>query len=437
MLRNVAERMWLAMERLRLAAQLSESEARFRTMAEWVPVFIFTTGPDGELDYINERFVEFTGFRLEMVSGEGWIRAVHPEDRAMVKEQWQNSMQDGQPFSTPFRICGYNGRYRWFHGHAHPVRNEQEQIVKWFGSCADIDELMNSKSELQTLNESLEERVGERTAQLKAANRELEREFNERRRLEQEMLDISEKERRALGQDLHDGLCQHLSGLALMAETLAFKMREKGIVEEANKIDGLTKLIRSAAGQARAVAKGLHPVDVDANGLVAALRDLAARHSAADTVRCQLRCARPVPLQDNNVALHLYRIAQEAVVNALKHAGAKEIVIDLSTSKNQIDLSVTDDGEGMPPNTKPNGGMGMHLMHYRAGVIGGTLSVERSGTGGTVVACVLPIKEADVRGETTTGSVPLMVRRQDVARVQAPADSAAFCHSELPGKNEP
>jgi PAS domain S-box-containing protein len=412
MLGTVTERMWLAMERLRLAAQLSESEARFRTMAEWVPVFIFTTGADGKLDYINERFSAFTGLRLQSLTGDEWMQAVHPDDRTGVAEQWQGAIKNAQPFSTGLRIVAQDGSYHWFHCQAHPVHDDHGRIVKWFGSCADIDELMRSQSDLRALNERLEEKVGERTAQLITAHRELERGFIERQRLEQEMLDISEKERRMLGEDLHDGLCQHLSGLALMAETLSFKMREKGIEEESAKLDGLTRLIRSAASQARAVAKGLHPVDMDANGLVAALRDLATRHSTKDEVHCELRCSRPVPLQDNHVALHLYRIAQEAVVNALKHAGAKEIVIDLRTSGNQIDLSVIDDGRGFAQNQKLNGGMGLHLMRYRAGVIGGTLAVQPSSSGGTVVKCAVPIKEAEVR-DTATGPVPLVVRRRE------------------------
>jgi two-component system sensor kinase FixL len=182
------------------------------------------------------------------------------------------------------------------------------------------------------------------------------------------------------------------------------------------------------------VAKGLHPVDVDANGLVAALKDLAARHSATEGVRCRFRCGRPVPLQDNNVALHLYRIAQEAVVNALKHAGAREIVIDLRTTESQIDLKVTDDGAGIPPNQKLNGGMGLHLMHYRAGVIGGTLSVRPSVAGGTVVACVLPIAETAAR-ETSTGPVPLMVRRQDEGGARI--DGAVISPATFGNRNEP
>jgi signal transduction histidine kinase len=121
------------------------------------------------------------------------------------------------------------------------------------------------------------------------------------------------------------------------------------------------------------------------------------------------------------VALHLYRIAQEAVVNALKHAGAKEIVIDLRTTGNQIDLSVTDDGRGIAQNQKLNGGMGLHLMRYRAGVIGGTLAVQPSANGGTVVKCVLPIKEAEVR-DTSTGPVPLVVLRREA--ILAPHQTA-------------
>ena len=141
MLGTVAERMWLAMERLRLAAQLSESEARFRTMAEWVPVFIFTTGADGKLDYINERFSAHTGLRLESLAGDEWMLAVHPDDRASVAEQWRVAIKNAQPLSTGLRIVAQDGSYHWFHCQAHPVHDDDGRIVKWFGSCADIDEL--------------------------------------------------------------------------------------------------------------------------------------------------------------------------------------------------------------------------------------------------------------------------------------------------------
>jgi signal transduction histidine kinase len=310
-------------------------------------------------------------------------------------EQWHFSIETGQPFSAALRIRSRDGAFCWFHGDAHPVRDDHGTIVKWFGSCADIDELMRSQSELQSLNDGLEERVAERTAQLVNANQKLESEFQERQRLEQGMLEISEKERRALGEDLHDGLCQHLSGLGLMADTLSFKLRDKSMHEEAGKLDSLALLIRSAAGQARAVAKGLHPVDMDVNGLEAALTHLAARYSGNDQVSCRFRCIRPVLIQDNSMALHLYRIAQEAVVNAIKHAAAKEIVIDLNSSRGRIALRVTDDGRGMPEKQEQQSGMGLHLMHYRARIIGGQLTIKASSGGGTTVTCVLSNSQTD------------------------------------------
>lgn len=405
---TVTERMWLAMERLRLVAELRAGEVRFRTMAEWVPVIIFTTEAEGTLEYVNVRFTDYAGISQEQAIGSSWMSIVHPEDLTQaVVPRWQLSLDHGQPFSLELRMRGVDGGYRWFRCQVHPIYTETGEIVKWFGSCADIDDLMHAQAGLSALNEQLEGRVIHRTAELVAAKDELESQFRERQRLEQEMLDISEKERRVLGQDLHDGLCQHLSGLAFMAATLSHTLRGKKMEEEAARLDGLTDLIRSAASQARDVAKGLHPVDVDANGLVAALKDLAKRHSLSGQLQCVLRCAKPVPLSDNSLALHLYRIAQEAVVNAVKHAKASEIVIELSTNGNELDLSITDNGRGVPENLQISG-MGLHLMHYRASVIGGKLTISRLSNGGTHVLCVLPVKE-QATNETFTGPVPLIV----------------------------
>ncbi|WP_395735950.1 PAS domain S-box protein [Prosthecobacter sp.] len=227
-------------------------------------------------------------------------------------------------------------------------------------------------------------------SELRNTNRVLHREYKERQRLEHEITEISERERRSLGQALHDGVCQHLSGVGMMAATLSDVCGQKSDDETADKLREIASLIRSATNDARDVARGLNPVDVDANGLVTALRDLAARYNVPGQTRYVLHCHEPVPVQDNGIAVHLYRIVQEAVVNASRHARARNISIHLGIRQKDIMLSITDDGIGLPADIDQNTGLGLKLMRYRASSIGATLTLEARSAGGTVVRCRLP-----------------------------------------------
>ncbi|MDP1586601.1 MAG: PAS domain-containing protein, partial [Prosthecobacter sp.] len=286
----------MAAEQLRLLDELRESEARFHLMAEVVPVLIYTTNPAGETDYVNQRLLHYTGLTAEQLLSQGLAQALHPADRQAVVASWQEAVEAGTTYRCDFRIRSADGTYHWFQNMAQPVTDKQGTIEKWFGSCANIDDLMRVQSELAAANERLEERVAQRTSQLVAASRELVHEFERRQRLENEMLEISEQEHHTLGQDLHDGVCQHLSGVALMAATLGDVCEQKSDLEVAAKLKEIAKLIHNASDQARNVARSLHPVDVDANGLAAALRDLAVRHAVPGRLKCRFLCSAPVPI---------------------------------------------------------------------------------------------------------------------------------------------
>lgn len=286
-----------------------------------------------------------------------------------------------------------NGDVKFIYGNAVPVLDEKGHSRGCVAAFIDSTELRRAKDELAAMNERLEERVTERTERLVAANTELAREYADRQRLEDEMTQISERERLTLGQNLHDGVCQHLSGVAFMASTLAADVRAKGLHDEAEKLDDLTQLIREATQQARDVARGLHPVELDAEGLVAALRHLAAS-SSMDGLRCSLHCPHSVPVRDNAAAMHLYRIAQEAVVNASKHANAAEIIISLDVNDENIVLAVADDGSGLPAEQVRSQGLGLRMMRHRASVIGARFAIESPPEGGTMVTCVLPLTAA-------------------------------------------
>jgi signal transduction histidine kinase len=206
----------------------------------------------------------------------------------------------------------------------------------------------------------------------------------DRRQLEEELLAISGREEQRIGQDLHDGLCQQLVGIEFRNSVLVQQLTKDEAKAEAMLIG---ELIRDATRQARFLAKGLSPVQLDANGLMSALEELTSKASKLFDISCRFECARPVLVGDNTVATHLYRIAQEAITNAVKHGQSRCIVVSLSGSVGQLTLRIWNDGAGFLAGASAKGGLGLRIMQYRAEMIGGILKIVSANGKGTTVAC--------------------------------------------------
>ncbi len=231
---------------------------------------------------------------------------------------------------------------------------------------------------LRLIQDTLERRVRERTAILSE-------ELAERKRLEREILVISEREQRRIGLDIHDSLCQHLTGTALAEQFLVEKLtaRDAPEVEDADRVVGL---IEDAISLARGLAAGLSPIETEGEGLLTALGDLAGHFSSQFKVSCRFAYEEPVLIQDSAVATHLYRIVQEAVHNAIRHGRARNIRIRLGKAGSLVTLTILDDGAGLPAGVPLHQGMGLRNMKYRASMLGGSLSLE-PGEPGAIVTC--------------------------------------------------
>ena len=216
--------------------------------------------------------------------------------------------------------------------------------------------------------------------------------ITERKQLEKAILEISAREQRRIGQDLHDGLGQHLTGIAFMAKVHEARLAEQKR-SEADDAAKLVKLVNEAIHKTRELARGLLPVVSESHGLMSALQVWTAEVEDLFGVSCRLQCESPVLIHDVTTATHLYHIAQEAVNNAMKHGGARKIVIELKAEQGRGRMAVYDDGKGIVEGPERTQGMGLHIMHYRAGMIGGALEVRRDSAGGTVVACNFPMNE--------------------------------------------
>jgi len=234
------------------------------------------------------------------------------------------------------------------------------------------------------LYKELEVRVQERTSALTE-------EMAKRRLLEKELLEASEREQRRIGHDLHDSLCQHLTGTALAGQVLEDKLADKALPETAaaNRVVGL---IEEAIGMTRSIARGLNPVEMQAVEIEDHFQDLATNINDQFNVTCKFECPQSVPLRDPTVITHLYRITQEAITNAIRHGKARCINVGLDAADGEIVLTVTDDGVGYRENQNPrHDGMGLHIMAYRASMIGATINIERLPTQGTRVTCTLQV----------------------------------------------
>jgi len=216
-----------------------------------------------------------------------------------------------------------------------------------------------------------------------------ERDITERRFLEKEILDITERERELIGQEMHDGMGQVLTGIAVKCKGLALKLKGKSSEEMKDALT-ISKLANKAIGQTRDLARMLYPVDIETGGLVSALKTLALNTEKMLGANCRLRAGKSVSVKNLVEAKQIYRIVQEAITNAIKHGKAKNINIKLRSTKKGTILLIENDGQDFPKLSPRMKGLGLKIMKYRTDLIGGSLDIRKGDKGGTVVICIFP-----------------------------------------------
>jgi signal transduction histidine kinase len=256
----------------------------------------------------------------------------------------------GRPLRSAYRVMARDGRVLWFQCEAKMISREDGR--PWFIHGVGFD-------------------------------------ITERKQLEEAILEISAQEQRRIAQDLHDGLGQHLTGIAFMSKLLDESVPE---AVEAAKI---VEMVNQAIDYTRQLARGLHPVAVEGSGLMSALKKWASEVEELFHVRCRFQCDRSVHIHDVTVATHLYRIAQEAVNNAIRHGKAEQIVISLSAKGSTGTLMIEDDGTGFTKDPAKQPGVGLNIMDYRADMVGGSLKVLSNDDHGVTVTCVFPLRSMD------------------------------------------
>ncbi|MCX5796282.1 MAG: PAS domain S-box protein [Elusimicrobia bacterium] len=291
---------------------------------------------------------------------ENFLRYVHEDDRERLRRALQDNDTTSGRLAEEYRIRRPDGAERIIHVEGETSKDEQGRPARFFAWLQDI---------------------------------------TERRRLEEKILRISDRERRNIGHDLHDDLGQQLTGIALLGRALQERLSDQSS-PEAGAMAELLRHVDRALVQVRELARGLQSAPARPEGLLEALAGLAAHVRSTAKVSCRLEADRRVLVREPGVADHLYRIAQEAVHNAVRHGRPREITIDLSEDDRGLKLTITDDGTGMLEAPKKGAGMGLDIMRHRASIIHGTLTISSHVGGGTAVICRVPPAAAPDGGRT-------------------------------------
>lgn len=340
-----------AIERHRLHESLRGSEERFRQLTESMrEVFWLHDVDEWRLLYVSPAYESIWGRDRKPLyaSYDSWVEAIHTDDRKRLTHAIRNKVMERE-FSEQYRIVRPDGSIRWIWDRGVPIRNDRGEVYRVAGIAEDI---------------------------------------TERRKLEREVLEASAREQLRISRDLHDTVGQELTGLGFLARTLSHKLREQESAE-AELAEEIATATQGALAEVRNAIRGLTPVELDAHGLMVALEQLTSDVHRRVGIPCDFICDRPSPVENNDVATHLFRIAQESVNNAVKHAQPKSILVRLEAENGEVMLQVADDGTGMNVGDEPTEGMGLSSMHYRANAIGATLDVASNPSAGTVVTCIL------------------------------------------------
>ena len=394
---TIAGQLALGIERKRAEEALHQTEERFELLVEGAKEYaMFLLDPDNIITFWSAGAKRLFGWSREEAEGQSGALIFTPEDRARgaVEQEIEGALKDGRALDRRCHLRKDGTRF-WTDGVMMRLDDESGGVRGLAKIARDATDEREAEEALRHAHDQMEQRVLDRTRDLLATNNELERTIAQRQQLERELLEISEREKRRIGQDLHDIVCQELSATALFLKSSANNMERKSPAI-AKTLNEAALAVNRNVVHARDLARGFQPVELSAGEFDAAMRALVTRTNTNRSVKCRLNMPRPIRLRDETVTLNLYRIAQEALFNAVKHSGAREVIVTLAQERGQIRLQVEDNGKGFRA-SKRNKGLGLHIMKYRAGVLGGTFAIESKPTSGTRITCVVPLKSASLK----------------------------------------
>jgi PAS domain S-box-containing protein len=364
--------------------KLRESEEKYSLLVETAKEGVFII-KDGVYQYANRAMTDIVGYSVEELIGMKILDTIAPEFRPMIAEKYKLRM-DGRPVASTYEFQALCKRGQTKDVELSAGLIQYKGDPAFMGIVRDITERKMAEEELKKHREQLEGLVEERTFELKAINELLRDEIIERKVLEKAILETEERELQRIGYELHDGLGQLLTGLSLKSQSLEDILREKS-APEAELASRITFLIDKAKEHLRFLMQGSLPMESDQNNIISSLEELASRTTRDFNVPCFFKSSRPIAIMNNAAVIHLYRIAQEAITNAIRHGSPGHIEVHLSREKDTVELTVKDNGSGIPDMHKQKNGLGLKIMKYRANMINASLDVNSEIDRGTRITC--------------------------------------------------
>jgi PAS domain S-box-containing protein len=361
-----------------LNRMLAHKNQELDAIIHTAPDMIFSRQADGKRDYLSDRFYEYTGASQGSAIGYGWMEYVHPDDREQATLHWDRCIEARTNYEAEYRIRSKDGAYRWFRARAVPIRDDQQSIVRWYGTCSDIHDSKLLEQGIRDNAAKLEKMVESRTMEL--------------RRLSVRLMTMQDQERRRIARELHDGLGQELAVAKMVLDNTLQQSSsaETGACAEASSI------IDRAIQQVRTLSHLLHPPLLDEVGLLSALTWYVDGLSERSGIETSLDVQPPkFPRLASELETAIFRIVQEALTNVFRHSEARRAWITLTQKEGQTLVSVRDDGKGVKERVaelQPDSlGIGIGGIKQRAKELGGELRIANMNPG-TQIEVVIPSK---------------------------------------------
>ena len=369
---------WQRARKRKAEAVLRESEKRFQVMADTTPSLVWMCDAQGKITYLNEQRIAFTGLRSHAGHDDAWSTDIHPDDQKNVLDIFSNALKNRQRFSTEYRLRRNDGVYRWMLDVAAPRLNGDGSFAGFIGSGIDTTEQKMAQEALENVSGQL--------------------------------IEAQEKERSRIARDLHDDICQRLALLSMEIELA--NRSSNGSVKS---LEGIRKHCSEIAGDVQSLSHQLHSSKLEYLGVVAAIRGFCSEFSKQHEVNIEFKDLNVPHDLHKDISLCLFRVAQEALHNAVKYSGVEEFAVELTATADEVHLLVSDTGAGFDVGeAKKNRGLGLVSMRERVHLVHGSLNIESTPGTGTSILAIVPLaadrhrspEEAAVEDATSTTNTP-------------------------------